>query len=156
MVRRRGRLQEGLAAAEPVTRPMRGVLARGIGVTVARQHRSWRGRGRSRILVEAAPHLAGAGSLSCGAVDQGSLVGKAPGSRQKGRMRMKGAQVEGRWGVVGKEGRSHTTERWTTRRSYTPRKRRPARAHTLPDAEVAVSACGLAVWSFTLLYKFNK
>jgi hypothetical protein len=32
---------------------------------------------------------------------------------------------------------------------YTPRKRRPARARALPNAEVAVSACGLAVWSFT-------
>jgi len=34
---------------------------------------------------------------------------------------------------------------------YTPRKRRPARARALPDAAVAVSACGLAVWLFTLL-----
>ena len=34
---------------------------------------------------------------------------------------------------------------------YTPRKRRPARARALPDAGVAVSACRLAVWSFTLL-----
>jgi hypothetical protein len=32
---------------------------------------------------------------------------------------------------------------------YTPRKRRPARARALPDAGVAVSACRLAVWSFT-------
>jgi hypothetical protein len=51
--------------------------------------------------------------------------------------------------VIGKEGRRERSERWTTRRSYTPRKRRPARARTLPDAAVAVSVCGLAVWSFT-------
>jgi hypothetical protein len=38
-----------------------------------------------------------------------------------------------------------------TQSSYTPRKRRAARARALPDAGVAVSACGLAVWSFTLL-----
>ena len=139
MVRRRGRLREGLDTVELVTRPMRGGPVRGIGVTAARQHQSWKGRGRSRILVEAAPHLAGAGSLSCGTADQGRLVGKAPGSRQKGRMRMKGVQVEGRWGVVGKEGRRERRERWTTRRSYTPRKRRPARARALPDAGVAVS-----------------
>jgi hypothetical protein len=32
---------------------------------------------------------------------------------------------------------------------YTPRKRRRARACALPDAGVAVSVCGLAVWSLT-------
>jgi hypothetical protein len=35
---------------------------------------------------------------------------------------------------------------------YTPRKRRRARARALPNAGVAVSACGLAVWSFTIFY----
>jgi hypothetical protein len=83
MVRRRGRLREGLDAAELVTRPMRGAPVRGIGVTAARQHRSC--RGRSRILVEAALHLAGRGLpfLSCGLADQGSLVGRGgmPGRR---------------------------------------------------------------------------
>lgn len=29
---------------------------------------------------------------------------------------------------------------------------RPARARALPDTAVAVSACGLAVWSFTYIY----
>ena len=67
-------------------------------------------------------------------------------------MRMKVAEVEGLLGVVGKEGGRERSERWTTRRSYTPRKRRPARARALPNAGVAVSACGLAVWSFTHLY----
>jgi hypothetical protein len=42
-----------------------------------------------------------------------------------------------------------------SRDSYTPRKRRRARARALPDAGVAVSACGLAVWSFTLLIIIN-
>jgi hypothetical protein len=66
-------------------------------------------------------------------------------------MRMKGAQARPSVvvGAVGKERRRERSERWTTRRSYTPRKRRWARARALPDAGVAVSACGLAVWSFT-------
>jgi hypothetical protein len=34
---------------------------------------------------------------------------------------------------------------------YTPRKRRRAHARALPDAGVAVSACGLAAWSFTFI-----
>jgi len=38
---------------------------------------------------------------------------------------------------------------------YTPRKRRWARARALPDAAVAVSASGLAVWSYTLI-KLSK
>jgi hypothetical protein len=37
--------------------------------------------------------------------------------------------------------------------SYTPPKRRPARVRALPDAAVAVSVCGLAVWLFTFLKK---
>jgi hypothetical protein len=75
-VRRRGRLREGLDTAELVTRPMRGVSCEGIGVIIARQHRSC--RGRSRILVEAALYLAGRGlpRLSCGTADQGSLAGR--------------------------------------------------------------------------------
>jgi hypothetical protein len=43
-----------------------------------------------------------------------------------------------------------------SRDSYTPRKRRRARARALPDAAVAVSACGLAVWSLTYLIKCLK
>jgi len=39
-----------------------------------------------------------------------------------------------------------------SRDSYTPRKRRLACARALPDAAVAVSACGLAVWSFTFIF----
>jgi hypothetical protein len=74
MVRRRGKLQESLDAAELVTRPMRGAPCEGIGVTAAWQYRSC--RGRSRILVEAGPHLAGAVFLSCGGADQGSLAGR--------------------------------------------------------------------------------
>jgi hypothetical protein len=76
--------------------------------------------------------------------------------------------------VVGKEGRRETAsdggrdvliprergrkkgkERaMESRDFYTPRKRRPARARALPDAGVAVSACGLAVWSFTFFLLF--
>jgi hypothetical protein len=65
-------------------------------------------------------------------------------------MRIKVAEVEGLLGVVRKEERRERSERRITRRSYTLRKRRSARARALPDAAVAVSACGLAVWSFTL------
>ena len=39
--------------------------------------------------------------------------------------------------------------------SYTPQKRRQTCVRTLPDAEVAVSRCGLVVQSFTK-YKINK
>jgi hypothetical protein len=73
MVRRRGRLREGLDAVELVTRPMRGGPVRGSALQLLN---SIKAVGRSRILVEAAPHLAGAVFLSCGMADQGSLVGR--------------------------------------------------------------------------------
>jgi len=47
--------------------------------------------------------------------------------------------------VVEKEGRRERSEQWSREIFYTPRKRRLARARALPDAGVAVSACGLAV-----------
>jgi hypothetical protein len=73
-VRRRGRLREGLDTAKLVTRPIRGAPYKGIGIIATWQYRSY--RGRSRILVEAGPHLASAVFLSYGVADQGSLAGR--------------------------------------------------------------------------------
>ena len=103
MVRRRGRLREGLDATELVTRPMRGAPCEGIGVTAAWQYRSC--RGRSRILVEAGPQLAGAVFLfpQLRRGRSGEPGGKGSDSRQKGRMRTKVAEVEGPLGLLGRE-----------------------------------------------------
>jgi len=56
--------------------------------------------------------------------------------------------------VVGKGRRRRMSERWTTRRSYTPRKRRPARARALPDAGgrgFRMRACRLVVYYIKVL-----
>jgi hypothetical protein len=69
-------------------------------------------------------------------------------------MRMKVAEVEGLLGVVGKGRGRERSERRTTRRSYTPPKRRPARARALPDAGgrgFRMRACRLVVY-----FIFNK
>ena len=59
-------------------------------------------------------------------------------------MRMKVARVEV-VRTVGKDEGQGASDGW---RDVLIRKR-PARARALPDAAVAVSLCGLAVWSFT-------
>ncbi len=57
MVRRRGRLREGVGAAELVLQLIRGGLGKKASVTAAQRHRSC--RGRLRILAEGAPYLTG-------------------------------------------------------------------------------------------------
>jgi hypothetical protein len=76
-------------------------------------------------------------SRSCGMADQVSL-GQAEGPKARRAGVGKGG-LQRRCRAIGKDGRREKSERWTTRRSYTPRKRRPARARALPDAAVAVS-----------------
>ena len=63
------------------------------------------------------------------------------------------AEVENS-GLWKKDEEEEQSKRWRTRDSYTPPKRRVARACALPDGAVAVSACGLAVWSFTFLINY--
>ena len=68
-------------------------------------------------------------------------------------MRMKREhRASQRWRTLGcgKRMKRRKSKRWRTRDSYTPPKRRVARACALPDEVVAVSACGLAVWSLTV------
>lgn len=58
----------------------------------------------------------------------------------------------GNWEVSGWEGRREREKQHDLgrgRRSYSPPKRRRARARALPDAAVAVSRCGLAARFFT-------
>ena len=77
---------------------------------------------------------------------RGRILGRRAEMRMKSEHR---ALRGGSCWVVEKEGKRERSERWSREIFYTPRKRRPARARALPDAGVAVSACGLAVWSFT-------